>query len=98
MLQITEVNIFSLSKDEDAWTIEGEIIFEDDLTSAFEADYLPDEDELGRSRYSDGECRSDNDPADLCRVDKRGRHQKYPENTGFVRGRRRRPGCIPQLE
>lgn len=24
MLQITEVNIFSLSKDEDAWTIEGE--------------------------------------------------------------------------
>ena len=46
MLQITEVNIFSLSKDEDAWTIEGEIIFEDDLTSAFEADYLPDEDEL----------------------------------------------------
>ena len=29
MLQITEVNIFSLSKDEDAWTIEGEIIFED---------------------------------------------------------------------
>lgn len=46
MLQITEVNIFSLSKDEDAWTIEGEIIFEDDLTSAFEADYLPDEDDL----------------------------------------------------
>lgn len=46
MLQITEVNIFSLSKDEDAWNIEGEIIFEDDLTSAFEADYLPDEDEL----------------------------------------------------
>ena len=46
MLQITEVNIFSLSKDEDAWTIEGEIIFADELTSAFEADYLPEEDEL----------------------------------------------------
>ena len=36
MMQISEVNIFSLSKDEDGWTIEGEIIFEDDLTSAFE--------------------------------------------------------------
>lgn len=46
MMQISEVNIFSLSKDEDGWTIEGEIIFEDDLTSAFEASYLPDEDEL----------------------------------------------------
>ena len=46
MLQITEVNIFFFFLDEDAWTIEGEIIFEDDLTSAFEADYLPDEDEL----------------------------------------------------
>lgn len=46
MMQISEVNIFSLSKDEDGWTIEGEIIFEDDLTSAFEANYLPDEDEL----------------------------------------------------
>lgn len=46
MMQISEVNIFSLSKDEDVWTIEGEIIFEDDLTSAFEANYLPEEDEL----------------------------------------------------
>ena len=46
MLQITEVNIFSLSKDEDAWTIEGEIIFEDDLTSAFEAENLSLELEL----------------------------------------------------
>lgn len=46
MLQISEVNIFSLSKEEDIWSIEGEIIFEDDLTSAFETGYLPDEDEL----------------------------------------------------
>ncbi|HIY05043.1 MAG TPA: hypothetical protein H9733_08780 [Candidatus Anaerotignum merdipullorum] len=46
MLQISEVNIFSLSKEEDMWSIEGEIIFEDDLTSAFETGYLPDEDEL----------------------------------------------------
>lgn len=46
MLQITEVNIFSLSQDDDVWSIEGEITFEDDLTSAFETGYLPDEDEL----------------------------------------------------
>ena len=46
MFQISEVNIFSLSKEEDMWSIEGEIIFEDDLTSAFETGYLPDEDEL----------------------------------------------------
>ena len=46
MLHISEVNIFSLSKEEDMWSIEGEIIFEDDLTSAFETGYLPDEDEL----------------------------------------------------
>ena len=46
MLQISEVNIFSLSKEEDMWSIEGEIIFEDDMTSAFETGYLPDEDEL----------------------------------------------------
>lgn len=46
MLQITEVNIFSLSKDEDVWNIEGEIIFEDDLISAFEADYVSEDDEL----------------------------------------------------
>ncbi len=46
MLQITEVNIFSLSQDDDVWSIEGEITFEDDLTSAFETGYLPSEDEL----------------------------------------------------
>lgn len=46
MLQITEVNIYSIDKSEDSWAIEGEISFEDDLTSAFEATYLADEDEL----------------------------------------------------
>jgi hypothetical protein len=46
MLQITEVNIYSIDKSEDSWAIEGEISFEDDLTSAFEANYLADEDEL----------------------------------------------------
>lgn len=46
MLRITEVNIYSIDKGEDSWAIEGEILFEDDLTSAFEATYLVDEDEL----------------------------------------------------
>lgn len=46
MLRITEVNIYSIDKSEDGWAIEGEILFEDDLTSAFEATYLADEDEL----------------------------------------------------
>jgi len=46
MLRITEVNIYSIDKSEDSWAIEGEILFEDDLTSAFEANYLADEDEL----------------------------------------------------
>lgn len=46
MLQITEVNIYSIDKGDDSWAIEGEILFEDDLVSAFEATYLADEDEL----------------------------------------------------
>lgn len=46
MLQITEVTIYSIDKGEDSWAVEGEILFEDDLTSAFEATYLSDEDEL----------------------------------------------------
>lgn len=46
MLQITEINIFSVSTEENVWSIEGEITFEDDIVSAFEAEYLPEEDEL----------------------------------------------------
>ncbi|WP_352400076.1 hypothetical protein [Anaerotignum sp.] len=46
MLRITEVNIYSIDKGDDSWAIEGEILFEDDLTSAFEATYLAEEDEL----------------------------------------------------
>ncbi|MFV0314274.1 MAG: hypothetical protein ACK5I7_04125 [Anaerotignum sp.] len=46
MLRITEVNIYSIDKSDDNWAIEGEILFEDDLTSAFEATYLAEEDEL----------------------------------------------------
>ncbi len=46
MLRITEVNIYSIDKGEDSWAMEGEILFEDDLTSAFEATYLAEDDEL----------------------------------------------------
>ncbi|MDD4843429.1 MAG: hypothetical protein PHU31_03720 [Anaerotignum sp.] len=46
MLRITELNIYSIDKGDDSWAIEGEILFEDDLTTAFEATYLADEDEL----------------------------------------------------
>lgn len=46
MLQITDVTIYSMDQGEDSWALEGEILFEDDLTSAFAADYLPEEDEL----------------------------------------------------
>jgi len=46
MLQISEVNIISIDKSEESWAIEGEIIFDDDLSTAFEAGYLSDDDEL----------------------------------------------------
>lgn len=46
MLQISEVCIISIDKGEDSWAIEGEVMFEEDLSSAFEVTYLPDEDEL----------------------------------------------------
>lgn len=46
MLQITEVNIISIDKGEDSWAIEGEILFEEDLSSAFEVTYITEDDEL----------------------------------------------------
>ena len=46
MLQVTEVNIISVDKSDESWAIEGEIIFEDDLASDFEATYLVEDDEL----------------------------------------------------
>lgn len=46
MIQITEVSIISIDKSDDSWAIEGEILFEEDLSTAFEATYLCDEDEI----------------------------------------------------
>ncbi len=45
MLQISEVNLISVDKSEEIWEIEGEVIFEDDLSSGFAASYLAEEDE-----------------------------------------------------
>lgn len=46
MLQITEVNVISIDKSDETWAIEGEILFESDLTTAFSVNYSPDYDEL----------------------------------------------------
>lgn len=45
MLQISKVNLISVDKSEESWEIEGEVIFEDDLSSGFAASYLAEEDE-----------------------------------------------------
>ncbi len=46
MVQITEVSIISIDRSHDSWAIEGEILFEEDLSTGFEATYLCDEDEI----------------------------------------------------
>lgn len=46
MIQISEVNIISIDKGEDSWAIEGEVLFEEDLSTAFEVTYILNDDEL----------------------------------------------------
>ena len=46
MIQISDVVIISIDKSEDSWAVEGEILFEPDLASAFSVTYLTMEDEL----------------------------------------------------
>lgn len=46
MIQISDVSIISIDKGDDSWAIEGEVLFEEDLSTAFEVTYLSDEDEL----------------------------------------------------
>ncbi len=46
MVQVTEVSIISIDKSDDYWSIEGEIVFDEDLETSFEATYLYDEDEI----------------------------------------------------
>ena len=46
MVNIVDVTILSIDKNDDSWEIEGEILFEGDLGSEFSATYYPWEDEL----------------------------------------------------
>lgn len=46
MVQISDVSIISIDKNEDSWAIEGEILFESDLTTDFSVTYIPDDDEF----------------------------------------------------
>ncbi len=46
MVQVSEVSIISIDKSDDPWAIEGEIVFEDDFSTSFEATYFYDENEL----------------------------------------------------
>ena len=46
MVTISEINIISIDKNEESWEIEGEILFESDLSTPFSATYYPDDDEL----------------------------------------------------
>lgn len=46
MVQINDINIFSVDRNDDSWAIEGEIEFESDLTVDFSVTYLTYEDEL----------------------------------------------------
>ena len=46
MVNIVDVTIISIDKNELSWEIEGEILFEGDLESDFSAVYYPEEDEI----------------------------------------------------
>lgn len=46
LVQINDVSIISIDKSEDSWEIEGEILFEEDLSCEFAATYLPDDDDI----------------------------------------------------
>lgn len=46
MMQVSEVSIISIDKSEDSWAIEGEVLFEEDLSTDFSVTYLLEEDEL----------------------------------------------------
>ena len=46
MVMISEVVILSIDKSDESWAIEGEILFESNLSTPFSANYYPDDDEL----------------------------------------------------
>ena len=46
MVLVSDVTIISIDKSEESWAIEGEILFESDLTTAFSVTYIIGDDEL----------------------------------------------------
>ena len=46
MVEITDVTIISIDKNDEPWSVEGEILFESDLPSPFSALYYDDDDEF----------------------------------------------------
>ena len=46
MVLISEIIIISIDKSDDSWAIEGEILFESDISTPFSATYYPDDDEF----------------------------------------------------
>ena len=52
LVQINEVSIISIDKSDDSWEIEGEILFEEDLSCEFAATYLPFDDEFEGLSFS----------------------------------------------
>ena len=52
LVQINEVSIISIDRSEDSWEIEGEILFEEDLSCEFAATYIPEDDEFEELSFS----------------------------------------------
>ncbi|NLK21696.1 MAG: hypothetical protein GX308_06360 [Epulopiscium sp.] len=46
VMTITEINIITVDKSEETWVIEGEITFEEELITTFQATYNPEIDEF----------------------------------------------------
>ena len=46
MIEVEDVISISIDKNDSTWAIEGEIVFESDLTVSFSVDYDHEEDEL----------------------------------------------------
>ena len=46
MVIISEINIISIDKSDESWAIEGEILFESDISTPFSTTYFPEDDEL----------------------------------------------------
>ena len=46
MVIISEITIISIDKSDESWAIEGEILFESDISTPFSTTYFPEDDEF----------------------------------------------------